>query len=90
MKILEKIDVATFEGKRIPLILVDGITFIPIEKYKLLLKCEEKELVEEKYGFEKPRECFSKPTNLWVWLSSYNLEDIKCMTEVYLIEKNSN
>ena len=90
MKILEIIDVTTFEGKRIPLILVDGITSISIEKYKLLLKGEEKELIEEKYGYEKPRECFSKPTNLWVSLFSYNLQDVESMTEVYLIERSSN
>lgn len=90
MKILEKFDVAIHGGKRIPLIIVEGITSISVEKYKLLLKGEKKELIEEKYEYEKPRECFSKPRNLVVGLYSYNLEEIECITDVYLIYRKSS
>ena len=66
------------------------LTESSVEKYKLLLKGEKKELIEEKYQYEKPRECFSKPKNLVIGLYSYNLEEIECITDVYLIDRNSN
>ena len=88
MKILDKHEVTTNTGKRIPLILVEGITSIPTETCRLILKGFDIEFFEEKYGFEKPRECFSKPTNLWVWLSSYNIKDLENITEVCFIDKS--